>query len=392
MKAIPPHIQDLIGKSLDGTITNEEREILDEWYYNFSPEEAMQLADEADISKRIKSRLDDYILLEKRKLRQRKLLYVQRIAAAVVLIVSISAILFYLFSPKSKRENSLPETAQTKTGDEIVPGSNRAILTLGDGTVIILDSTDSGSLAQQGNTRVIKMDGGKLLYSAGEVANGVVQPLYNTIATPRGGQYAIDLSDGTKVWLNASSSIHFPTSFIDSVREVSITGEAYFEVSYRPKQPFIVRVNNNRILVLGTHFNVMAYDNEPGINTTLLEGSLLVQSDRASQLLKPGNQVKLNAAGDMTLIRDADVEEAIAWKNGRFSFTGADMRSIMRQIERWYDVNVKFEGDVPLHFSGQLNRYANVRELLRKLELTNEVHFEIEGRTIVVVPGMKVNQ
>ncbi|MBX2925062.1 MAG: FecR family protein [Chitinophagaceae bacterium] len=387
MNHIPDHIKALIQKYLDGTASQQEKDTLNEWYRSYPADEIIVFTESTEhrTSLHIKQRLDKLIKKETSVSVNNSKKYIGWAAAFVG--VSLILSIYYLFPFNAQNSKQQPASL-VKNAEEIIPGSNKATLTLSDGTIITLDSANIGLLGEQGNTKIVKLAGGKLLYQAGEGTAELAQ-LFNTISTPRGGQYMIDLPDGTKVWLNASSSIRFPAVFKDSAREVSITGEAYFEVVHKSDQPFIVSVNHNKIVVLGTQFNVMAYANEASVNTTLLEGALLVQGSRSSQRLRPGNQVKLNAAGDMLLIEHANTEEAIAWKNGRFLFTGADMQSIMRQVERWYDVDVKFEGEVQLHFSGQLTRYASVWELLRKLELTNEVHFRIENRLITVIPGMK---
>ncbi|MCC6289220.1 MAG: FecR domain-containing protein [Chitinophagaceae bacterium] len=387
MKHVPDHIQSLIQKSLDGSITMEEKAMLDAWYYTFSPEEMMMFSEEMEnsIGKRVKTRLDDYIVYERIAARNKKQSTLLR-AAVVVSLVSVSCLVYYFIADQREEKKTLQAVAEMKAIKDVSPGSTKATLTLGDGSTIVLDSSSNGQLGVQGNTKVIKLDNGQLKYLKGKNGAHNNAVVYNTIATPRGGQYQVVLADGSVVWLNASSSLKFPTEFRDSLREVEITGEAYFEVAHNALKPFRVKVKDMYVHVLGTSFNVMAYNDETSINTTLLKGSLKVSSGENSKLIKPGQQAKLNNKGNFQLIPDADVEEAVAWKNGKFSFNSADIKTIMRQVERWYDVDVVFEREGDLHFTGELSRFVNVSQLLRKLELTNEVHFQIEKGRITVLP------
>jgi ferric-dicitrate binding protein FerR (iron transport regulator) len=214
---------------------------------------------------------------------------------------------------------------------------------------------------------------------------------YNTITTPRGGQYQVTLSDGTKVWLNAASSIRFPVLFTGNERKVEITGEAYFEVAKNVSKPFKVKTISSEVEVLGTHFNVNAYDDEAVAKTTLLEGLVKVSVPQtggklAARFLQPGQQSGITKDGRISVLNNADTEEAVAWKNGRFQFRSADLKSILRQISRWYDVDVVYKGNVDLHFTGQLTRDDYVSKVFDKLALTGEVHFKIEGKKIIVSP------
>jgi ferric-dicitrate binding protein FerR (iron transport regulator) len=216
--------------------------------------------------------------------------------------------------------------------------------------------------------------------------------VYNTIATPRGGEYQIELSDGTKVWLNAASSLKFPAAFTGDERNVMLTGEAYFEVAKNAKMLFNVTVNGLRVDVLGTHFNVNAYSDENVIATTLLEGAVKVTSQviagtpSRSLTMKPGQQANVTGAGRMSLVKDADVEKAVAWKNGQFQFDNEDIATIMRQISRWYDVDVLYQGAVPKRFfTGKISRRSNASQVIDMLEFAG-VNLKLVGRNIVVVP------
>jgi ferric-dicitrate binding protein FerR (iron transport regulator) len=314
----------------------------------------------------------------------RRRLWPRMAAAAAVLILALGTFAYFYRTDTSSQK--MPLAARVK--NDVGPGSNKAILTLADGSTIVLDSSHNGALGQQGNTKVIKLDSGRLAYqtAGGHEAQAAGQPLFNTIATPRGGQYQVVLPDGTKVWLNASSSLRFPTAFNKDKREVDLMGEAYFEVA-KDKIPFKVRLARGEIDVLGTHFNVNAYEDEAAITATLLEGSIRLSKGEEHALLKPGQQaVSARTGGTIRIIPDADVDAAVAWKNGYFEFDGAGIETIMRQLARWYDVEVRYEGPVTKReFGGQMPRGSNLSEVLRILE-ESKVHFRMEGKILVVMP------
>lgn len=300
-------------------------------------------------------------------------------AAAAILIVAFTGI-YFLFNQKPKQD--LAQSGSTNEKDIIVPGGDKAILTLADGSAIVLDTLHTGSLPQQGNTRVIKLNAGSLAYNPG--ADSQHETLYNTLSTPSGGQFQLVLPDGSKVWLNSSSSIRFPTAFNGDERKVELTGEAYFEVAKNAAKPFKVSVKEMEVQVLGTHFNIMAYDDEKSINTTLLEGSVKVSKGSAGKILVPGQQSKVGSGGDIK-VTEADVEEAIAWKNGYFQFNSYDIETIMRQVARWYDVKVVYKDDIPVgHFSGIVSRKNNISRVLEILQ-GGDVQFKIEGKKVIVL-------
>jgi ferric-dicitrate binding protein FerR (iron transport regulator) len=256
--------------------------------------------------------------------------------------------------------------------------------------VVYLDSSETGLLASQAGMRLEKKDDGSIVYQS---TPGVTEPvdamLYNEIRTPRGGQYQVVLSDGTHVWLNAETTLRFPVSFKGRERKVDLSGEAYFEVAKDAGRPFRVMTTGSLVEVYGTHFNVNAYADEASVRTTLLEGSVAVGaavggSPGKVQMLSPGQQASVKVDGSVEVDDRADTEEAIAWKNGRFQFNSADIRSIMRQIARWYDAEVVFEGHPELHFTGQITRRDEVSRVLQMMEMTGEVRFRIEGRRIYV--------
>ncbi len=322
-----------------------------------------------------------------------------RLAAAAAIVAGLCTGSYFLFLDN---RDHLPVPTATKASlykNDVAPGGNKAVLTLGDGSTIILDSAQNGSLAQQGNTTVMKLSNGQLVYDAGKFDGQEI--IYNTLSTPRGGQYQIVLADGTRVWLNAASSIRFPTRFIGNERKVAITGEVYFEVapSRSPvgwrggKQAFIVNIlpsmggaGGGQVEVQGTHFNINAYDDEAMTKVTLLEGSVKVSDIRhsASGILKAGQQAQLNNQ-KIQVMDGADLDEVMAWKNGQFYFDEADIRTVMRQVEKWYDVEVKYEAEITYSFVAEISRDVKVSKLLNILEFTDLVHFKIEGNKITVM-------
>jgi ferric-dicitrate binding protein FerR (iron transport regulator) len=319
-----------------------------------------------------------------------------RVAAAAAIIFVIAGSAYMFIGKKNIQTSAATEKTNKHYKNDIAPGGNKAVLTLANGSTIILDSLHDGVLAQQGNTQILKLDDGSLTYNSGNKTTGEI--MFNTISTPRGGQYQITLPDGTQVWLNASSSLRFPTSLVGKQRIVELTGEAYFEVSplHSPngggRVPFIVHVtsglNGLDVQVVGTHFNIMAYENEQSIQTSLLEGKVDVTKNGVTRSLEPGKQAIVNNQTNTFEITDVNVEQAVAWKNGYFRFKETNIHELMRQVERWYDVDVEYktQGN-DQDYTGIVPRTQNVSALLQILELTGTVHFQIEGRKIIVLPA-----
>ena len=298
-------------------------------------------------------------------------------SAAAVIFLTLCAGVYYF---KSSRGEQLREQAAAA----ISPGGNKATLTLSNGKVISLQTARNGQLAEVSGVKITKTKNGQLVYSVNEGASPV--STQNTISTPKGGQYLLILPDGTKVWLNAASVLKFPTAFSGmSERKVVLSGEAYFEVA-KLKTPFVVMTDKQKVQVLGTHFNINAYQDEQQTKTTLLEGSVRVSS------LKTGNEVMLSPGQEANLKRDdlnvqkADIERNTDWKNGIFMFKNESLEGIMRKIGRWYNVEIVYEPYAPRKetFSGIVSRYDNVNKVLRRLELTGAVSFKIQGRKIMV--------
>jgi len=308
----------------------------------------------------------------------------QATAAAAILVLGFG--LYWWLGLKESSKMADQNTRQTTALADLPPGGNKAVLTLGDGSEIILDSAKNGNLGNQGNSNITKSKTGELIYNEGS-AKAVNAIVFNTVTTPKGGQYHIVLPDGSGVWLNAASSLKFPTSFTGKERRVEITGEVYFEVMHNAKMPFIVKINETEVAVLGTHFNVMAYPDEKTLKTTLLEGAVKVSRAGKSATLSPGQQASItNSIGNIRVLANVDTEKEMAWKNGYFQFEDENLESIMRQVARWYDVDVNYDGNMSKeHFTGRLPRNANVSKVLKILSLSG-VKFRIENKTINVTP------
>ncbi|WP_127124849.1 FecR family protein [Pseudoflavitalea rhizosphaerae] len=300
-------------------------------------------------------------------------------AAAVILLLSIGA-WFYL--SRNKKDEPARIAATRKAIPEKDPGRNTAILTLGDNSFVELDSAGNGVISTQGGS-VVQLANGELAYQAQANAGTVT---YNKISTPKGGEFTVTLSDGTKVWLNAASSIRFPTVFSGSKREVELTGEAYMEVTEDSKHPFEVKIRGVNVTVLGTQFNVNGYEDEDELVTTLVSGRVRVSATGSNdQLLQPGQHAVFNNGNGHLFVEKADVAEETAWKNGKTWFNGANIRQIMRQISRWYNVDVEYRGNVVnMDFTCTVSRKDKLSKLLSLLELTGAVEFTMEGNTIIV--------
>lgn len=377
-------ITTLIEKYIAGNASQEEEDLLLQWYRsiaNNAAEVEISRKDEPEhIRERILLKLQEHIHEPKQPV-IRKLNTWKRIAiaASFVLIISIVA---YLWLQKQTPVEVVNTPVQTQ---DIRPGTNKATLTLADGSVIDLNNAATGGLTQQGNTKIIKQDSGQLAYNITSYET-IKMPQYNVLSTPRGGQYKIVLPDGSKVWLNAASSLKFPVAFTGKERLVELTGEGYFEVAKNAAQPFKVMTEGITVEALGTQFNIMSYRDEPFINTTLLEGSVKVTSANISNILRPAQQAQLNRTGNMQVVYNLDTAATVAWKNGYFNFKGMDIKTIMQQIGRWYDVDITFSGEpTEDKYSGKINRNTKLFEVLDLLK-SGGVDFTIEGNTIQVKP------
>ena len=301
--------------------------------------------------------------------------------AAIFIVLLMGALYLYPHLNAPQKELTKGQLRSNKA-DNAPPSNNKAVLTLADGKKIILDNSGEGILAKEGEVNVMKAANDEIVYN-GSATNKVE---YNTLSLPKGSKpIRLVLSDGTLVWLNAASSVTYPTAFIGTERKVKITGEAYFEVAKNAAMPFYVSHDDEAVIkVLGTHFNVNAYDDERDIKVTLLEGSVSVGNGAKSSTIKPGEQAQITK-GNITTKTGIDIEEVMAWKDGHFYFNGADIKTMMRQIEKYYDVEVEYRDNVNYQFYAKIDRQVNVSEFLKKLELTNLIHFKIEGNKITVM-------
>jgi len=301
-------------------------------------------------------------------------------AAAVFLIISAA---IFLAGNKNTPASTIPISNHQFAKTVIKPGANKAILTLGNGNIITLDDAPNGIISKQGNAAISKSANGIVVKgNNSQLANNAL----NTISIPRGGKYDITLPDGTRVWLNSSSSLTFPTAFTGTARKVSVTGEAYFEVAKNKDMPFKIDVNGKQVVeVLGTHFNINAYTDEQSITTTLLEGSVKINYKDKSTLIAPG-QMAVNSFARSITVKQANMEEIMAWRNGNFIFNNENITSLMRKIARWYDIDVIFKGDMThINFDGNYSRSKSLESLLKNIELVDNVRFVTEGRRVTVI-------
>lgn len=379
--------EELLEKYNAGLATAEEKAMVESWYLKYKTPPSDLTSEELLYEVNIGLPQLQHQLVQKKAVKWWPRVAV---AASLLLCIGVGLVLY------KKQEIKNNTTVAAKTFHEILPGSNKAILTLSDGRKLMLDSAENGNLAEQQGVNIIKQDDGQLAYvDHGTMGNAIAM---NTLETPRGGQYQVQLPDGTKVWLNSASNIKYPSRFSGDKRMVELSGEAYFEVASflknGKKMPFIVTTNalgngkGQQIEVLGTHFNIKAYHNDAEIATTLLEGSVKVtplhQSSRA-MIIKPEQQA-ITSLHNPLMIEKVDVEEAVAWKNGYFVFENEDIQSIMNVLSRWYNVDISYKGEVTKQkFGGAFPRSANINDLLKHMESFGKVSFKVEGRRIIVM-------
>lgn len=376
-------LEDLIEKYLNNTITSIEKMELLEWYRQKNEEPIDWVSDDVDESNIVKERVFTEIKAEiGRQNGKNKPNSWYRIAIAASILL-VGSVFTYVYKGTIVHPEIIYELP---TANEVLPGGNNAVLTLADGSEIILNDQHTGLIAKEGNTLVNKALDGKIVYSS-ETNNISNISSINTITVPKGGQYQIVLPDGSKVWLNASSSLRFPTVFTGKERNVTLIGEGYFEIAKKEGMPFKVSANNTEVEVMGTHFNINAYQDEKAVKTTLLEGKVRVFRGNAFKVLKPGQQANVvsDEENQSITVENVDAGQVIAWKEGMFVFNNTDLDNIMRQLERWYDV--KIEGKIPNEqFNGIINRNSTLSEVLKMMELTSNLHFKIEERRVIMLP------
>jgi ferric-dicitrate binding protein FerR (iron transport regulator) len=376
----------LIALFIQGTISPEEHDELDAWVAE--SDDNMKLFEALTDENNIKQGLleieqaewqqSSQKIMETAKKKKRNLnLRAWLIAASLILIAGAG---WWYFSRSTKKE--VPAYAGNVTEDR-PPGGNKATLSLANGSVVVLDRARNGNVAVQGNAQVIKTDS-SLSYNHLPRLGVAQEVVFNTLSTPKGGQYALTLSDGTRVWLNAASSIRFPTAFTGRERLVDITGEAYFEVAHNPAQPFLVNAGGVQVQVLGTHFSVNAYTDEEAVTTTLVEGSVKVSKGTISRIIKPDQQASVEKEGNAILITPVDAQEMVAWKDGLFVFSNTELSEVMRQLSRWYEVEVEIKDRITDHLNATFPRTLPLSKMLHLVEKTGVAHFKLQGGKLEV--------
>jgi ferric-dicitrate binding protein FerR (iron transport regulator) len=423
---MPSSLEYLLNRYANKTCTPEEKEELMRLLQESGNDEAVQqLIDKMIVERQVTHRMPEHnaqavlqaifeadeapvVPIETAPVRR---IPFGRIAAAAIIVLLVTAVgwLWLMRSPKTQ------VATVEATKNDVAPGGNKALLSLADGSTIVLDNAANGIVAQEGNANVVKLKNGQLMYTKADDQSGTVSAdnnlpvTYNTLTTPRGGEYKIVLPDGSTVWLNAASSITYPTVFEGKERKVQVTGEAYFEVAKvtvasGKRVPFIVDIinktrgdNQGQVEVLGTHFNINAYDDEKAVKTTLLEGKVkvnqsaidngqLAKTKSQEVVLSPGEQAVLKPHSPLTTNHSPDINQVMAWKNGLFHFENADMKTVMRQLSRWYDVEVVYKNNKenadPLFF--EVKRNTNLSDVLKVLNLAGGARFSIENKKIIV--------
>ncbi|GGH06687.1 FecR family protein [Pedobacter zeae] len=362
----------LLNKYIAGNCTPEEMAVIEEWYLHLPVDQ------QAPPHSRIESSKQEVWNRLSLRTTTLKRLTVKRFTMAASIVLCLGVGLYFV-----AQRDATPLTAKTELKN-ILPGGHKAVLTLADGTVVNLDDAKNGQIANQSGVVIRKAKNGQLEYIVTELANAAVRGS-NTIATPRGGQYQVNLPDGTKVWLNAATTLTYPYAFAKKERQVELSGEAYFEVAKDHTRPFRVKTGAQTVEVLGTHFNINAYRDEAMVKTTLLEGAVKVSTQSGSVNLHPGEQSQFNANNArLSLNEQVDTDKEMAWKNNIFSFDNDDLQSIMRQISRWYDVDVVYQGKITSEkYIGEIPRNSNLEEVFKILEL-NHVHIDARGKVLTV--------
>jgi len=363
-------------------ITQEQEQELFEWIDMADPEELDILikqqwnegqSNQPYFDEGISKKMLDHILSSESKetyhqnhQRIRKIQPLVWWAASIAFLVTLGG--YYFVSNKNKGFSVITENINAQVEDA-APGSNRATLKLGDGTIVLLDDAHIGEVATEGTTSIIKLDDGQLSYQ--DAVNGSGSATINTIRTPRGGQYRVILPDGTKVWLNAASSISFPAAFPSTERVVEVSGEAYLEISKKPTAPFIVKTGKTVVQVMGTAFNIMNYPEEGFARTALFEGAIKILSEKSSKVMKPGELVIANDNGNLSVLKDINIDAEVAWKDGYFFLDDTDVEKIMNQLARWYDIHIVYSGKIPeTKLTGKISRNVNLTAIISILKFS----------------------
>ena len=380
-------LRELVRKYLDGSASHSDRVRLNAWYRELTSKELPWYVDAPGEAELLKAEMLQQILTQTgitKRLRIRKLWF--RVAAAATVLLFLSFGGYFLLRQQPNQQQITLNNKKT----DLLPGRNKAILILSNGQQVNLNNAPSGVIATQANANIKKSTNGDIRYQQTGQTTGR-DLIYNTVRTLKGEQWpSLELPDGSIVHLDAASSITFPVSFPANERMVSITGQVYFEVAHRVGSPFRVTVKGQTIEDIGTHFNVNAYDDEPVVRTTLIEGALSVAKAGKKEILKPGQEAVTKGTDNAIIVENADIDDVIAWRNGLFKFNNTPMPVVMRQLSRWYNVEVEYSGKVPATvFTGEMHRNVNASHVLDMLTFF-KVHFRIEdsksGRKIIVLP------
>lgn len=386
-------IAQLLDKWHKGILTATESEELNEWFASVDFENVPKLSDdEFKEDSFFREKYEDILTRAERRRRHARVVRLRRIAVAASVLVFVSIAVLWMRSPRDAQSGMMAGGTKIESVNDILPGHEGAVLSLGDGTEIVLDSAGKGKIASQGKT-IIANEDGMLMYKSGSVASREV--LINTLSTPAGREYKLQLPDGSAVWLNASSSISFPAEFSEKERRVALQGEAFFEVAHVSRKdgsriPFIVDINTNngiknkvQMEVLGTSFNVNAYDDESAIKTTLLQGSVKVHAAGKANLLKPAQQAVIKPEGSTNISGDINIDQVVAWKNGFFYFDHTEIHTILRQFSRWYGIEIiAANASAQRSFSGKLSRSMKLAEILKIMDLSSVPYTIKDGKMI----------
>lgn len=377
-------LQKIIENYVSGKATAEEIKFIETYYQQLDKgNDVLANASEADLNSFTEDNFDVIQQKIKSGKAENKMFSIYRYAAAAILLLAVGLGTFYL----TNNRQSVTILSKTKTKIDVLPGVDKAILTLADGSKFILDQLKEGEISKSNGVTISKTSDGQIIYTVNSsIAENAKSLAYNTIETPKGGQYQVLLPDGTKVWLNAASSLKYPSLFASDERKVELTGEAYFEVANKKSHPFRVISKKQTVEVLGTHFNINAYADDKAIKTTLLEGSVKVSNPLFTKTLKPNEQAYITNYGSGAItILPADTDDETAWKNGEFRFNNASLKAILYQLDRWYDLKVDYNNIPAKRYNGMVSRKAKLSEVLNMLELTGNISFQIlEGKQLKV--------
>lgn len=368
--------EDLAEKWLNGKITREEKEEFAQWY-NTIPDEDMHVPPGVALNKaELRNRL-----LNKIKPVRKSAIWLPALAAAVVVVGLVGLLVLWSANGKIK-----PVGTAAARKSHIMPGRSDVVLTLSNGAQVALETMPVGKIMKQAGATLLKAGGNVLSYSHSASPLSATSG-YNTVSVGKGGIYQLQLADGTKVWLNSTSSLRFPVSFSGNSREVYLEGEAYFDVARDERHPFVVHSEKINVHVLGTAFDMMSYRGDDAVRTTLESGKIKLLAGSTNLVVLPGQQASLAMGDSLFTVTKPDLDEVLSWKDGRFHFTNANIKAVMRQLERWYDVTVQYQGDVSaLNLTGSLSRKENVEELLKVFERTSGAHISINDNVIIVSP------